>query len=94
MLGRPTIRRESENFITRLAKEEANPMQNIEEVTAAPEEDFETPAFIRRSLKRVIQRQEFLTINIKLTRDQTLETQTQNTSKAVLRRQLTYEISM
>ena len=52
MLGRPT-KRESENFISRLAKEESNNNTTTEEQEEpAVEEDLETPAFIRRSLNK------------------------------------------
>ena len=51
MLGRPSIRREAENFITRGIKKEL--AQDDEDVVpTAPEEDLETPAFIRRSLNK------------------------------------------
>jgi cell division GTPase FtsZ len=50
MLGRST--RESENFITRLTKQEANMDDDEEnEEPKAPAEDLETPAFLRRSIK-------------------------------------------
>ena len=48
MLGRPTVRRESENFITRGIKIDTTE----EEEVATPAEDLETPAFIRRSLNK------------------------------------------
>ena len=53
MLGR-SIKRESENFITRLTKEESNAWNNQEtEIDLdTVEEDIETPAFIRRSLNK------------------------------------------
>ena len=50
ILGRPTVRREAENFITRGIKKEL--AREEEEVSIAPEEDLETPAFIRRSLNK------------------------------------------
>lgn len=50
MLGR-SIKRESENFITRLTKQEANP-ETEETIDLDAEEDIETPAFIRRSLNK------------------------------------------
>jgi cell division GTPase FtsZ len=50
ILGRPTIRREAENFITRGIKKEL--AKEDEEANIAPEEDLETPAFIRRSLNK------------------------------------------
>ncbi|MDD3262773.1 MAG: cell division protein FtsZ [Candidatus Absconditabacteria bacterium] len=53
MLGR-SIKRESENFITRLTKEESNAGNNedTEIDLDTVEEDIETPAFIRRSLNK------------------------------------------
>lgn len=51
ILGRPTIRREAENFITRGIKKELA-REDEEAVAIAPEEDLETPAFIRRSLNK------------------------------------------
>lgn len=51
MLGR-SIKRESENFITRLTKQETNPETNESEIDLDEEEDIETPAFIRRSLNK------------------------------------------
>jgi len=67
-LGRPTIKKEAENFITRGIKSESNKeenefdnqfdnqMNNKEEennnTNKQPEEDTETPAFIRRSLNK------------------------------------------
>lgn len=53
MLGR-SIKRESENFISRLAKEEwkTNADDESEIDLDAVEEDIETPAFIRRSLNK------------------------------------------
>lgn len=53
MLGR-SIKRESENFITRLTKEESNAWNNedTEIDLDTVEEDIETPAFIRRSLNK------------------------------------------
>lgn len=50
MLGR-SIKRESENFITRLTKQEVN-TNNEETIDLDAEEDIETPAFIRRSLNK------------------------------------------
>ena len=50
ILGRPTIRREAENFITRGIKKELT--KDEDEVISIPEEDTETPAFIRRSLNK------------------------------------------
>ncbi|MEI7563582.1 MAG: cell division protein FtsZ [bacterium] len=54
MLGRPmTARREAENFITRGIKKELNREEEEEMVIPQqPEEDLETPAFIRRSLNK------------------------------------------
>ena len=52
ILGRPTIRRESENFITRGIKKEL--AKDEDEIAIAPEEDTETPAFIRRSLNKTV----------------------------------------
>lgn len=51
ILGRPTIpaRRESENFIMRGIKKESVQEAKVEEI---PQEDLETPAFIRRSLNK------------------------------------------
>ncbi|MFA7717240.1 MAG: cell division protein FtsZ [Candidatus Absconditabacterales bacterium] len=49
MLGRPVMRRESENFITRGIKKDFVKEEN--EVVSI-EEDLETPAFIRRSLNK------------------------------------------
>lgn len=49
MLGR-SIKRESENFITRLTKQEVT--DNEETIDLDAEEDIETPAFIRRSLNK------------------------------------------
>jgi len=51
MLGR-SIKRESENFITRLTKQESNQDTSENEVDLDAEEDIETPAFIRRSLNK------------------------------------------
>ncbi len=52
MLGR-SIKRESENFITRLTKQETNTDIEESEVDLDNvEEDIETPAFIRRSLNK------------------------------------------
>ena len=53
ILGRPTIRREAENFITRGIKKELTKDED-EVVVTAPEEDTETPAFIRRSLNKTV----------------------------------------
>lgn len=52
ILGRPT--RESENFITRITKQETNQFTQDEDkkIDILPEEDLETPAFIRRSINR------------------------------------------
>jgi cell division protein FtsZ len=50
ILGRPTMRRESENFIMREIKKD--PMQEAKVENEAPAEDLETPAFIRRSLNK------------------------------------------
>ncbi len=53
ILGRPTMpsmKRESENFITRGIKKEIKPEAQHEIET--PAEDLETPAFIRRSLNK------------------------------------------
>ena len=53
ILGRPT--KESENFITRITKQETNTQFSQDEEEKAPvnpEEDLETPAFIRRSINR------------------------------------------
>ena len=53
ILGRPT--KESENFITRITKQETNNQFSQDEEEKAPvnpEEDLETPAFIRRSINR------------------------------------------
>ena len=50
ILGRPTVRREAENFITRGIKKEL--AKDDDEINVAPEEDLETPAFIRRSLNK------------------------------------------
>ncbi len=50
-----SIRRESENFITRITKEETNNFWNnnqTNEIEMNEEEDIETPAFIRRSLNK------------------------------------------
>jgi hypothetical protein len=46
--------RSSENFITRLTKEEGfkNGSTQSEEIDLDAEEDIETPAFIRRSLNK------------------------------------------
>lgn len=52
MLGRPTVRKESENFITRGIK--ATIKEDEEEVITNPGEDLETPAFIRRSLNKTV----------------------------------------
>lgn len=68
LLGRPTIKKEAENFITRGIKSEStrdekefdnqfdDQMNNKEEennnTNKQPEEDTETPAFIRRSLNK------------------------------------------
>lgn len=67
LLWRPTVRKEAENFITRVVKNdsnkdenwysEENSTQNLERreennVNKQPEEDTETPAFIRRSLNK------------------------------------------
>jgi len=53
MLGRPTfMRRESESFITRGIKKEMEKHEEAKEETVAPEEDLETPAFMRRSLTK------------------------------------------
>jgi cell division GTPase FtsZ len=49
MLGRPVMRRESENFITRGIKKDV--VKDDAEFTPI-EEDLETPAFIRRSLNK------------------------------------------
>ncbi len=53
MLGR-SIKRESENFITRITKEETSNSSNQESEIDLDtvEEDIETPAFIRRSLNK------------------------------------------
>ncbi len=52
MLGR-SIKRESENFITRLTKQETSTSEmNEPEIDLDAEEDIETPAFIRRSLNK------------------------------------------
>lgn len=51
MLGR-SIKRESENFITRLTKQENTTNEENEIDLDAVEEDIETPAFIRRSLNK------------------------------------------
>ena len=53
MLGRPTVRRESENFITRGIKKELAKDDN-DMISVVPEEDLETPAFIRRSLNKTV----------------------------------------
>lgn len=50
ILGRPTLRRESENFIMREIKKDSPQEAKIE--NEAPAEDLETPAFIRRSLNK------------------------------------------
>jgi cell division GTPase FtsZ len=53
LLGRPTMvpaRRESENFIMRGIKKDITQETRAEETN--PEEDTETPAFIRRSLNK------------------------------------------
>ena len=52
MLGRPTVRRESENFITRGIKREITKDDEDTDVVASIDEDLETPAFIRRSLSK------------------------------------------
>ena len=54
ILGRPTAptRRESENFIMRGIKKD--PIQEVRTEEVSPEEDTETPAFIRRSLNKKI----------------------------------------
>jgi cell division protein FtsZ len=54
ILGRPVgipVRRESESFITRGIKKETI-QENIREEAETPVEDYETPAFIRRSLNK------------------------------------------
>lgn len=50
ILGRPTARRESENFIMRGIKKDIPAQEAVVEET--PAEDLETPAFIRRSLNK------------------------------------------
>ncbi|HMS91748.1 MAG TPA: cell division protein FtsZ [Candidatus Absconditabacterales bacterium] len=50
ILGRPTMRRESENFIMREIKKDISQENKIE--NEVPTEDLETPAFIRRSLNK------------------------------------------
>lgn len=50
ILGRPTLRRESENFIMREIKKDSPQEAKVE--NEAPAEDLETPAFIRRSLNK------------------------------------------
>lgn len=66
ILWRPTVRKEAENFITRVVKSDTNREENIyaeenttpsferreENTNKQPEEDTETPAFIRRSLNK------------------------------------------
>ena len=55
ILGRPTtvpMRRESENFIMRGIKKDVIQESRVEDTT--PEEDSDTPAFIRRSLNKKI----------------------------------------
>lgn len=66
ILGRPTVRKEAENFITRVVKSDSNREENEytqmnnsinfeekeEEITKQPSEDTETPAFLRRSLNK------------------------------------------
>lgn len=52
MLGRPTVRREAENFITRGIKKELE--QEDDAISMLPQEDTETPAFIRRSLNKTV----------------------------------------
>ncbi len=62
LLGRPTIRKEAENFITRGIKAEPNREENdyvqsnlttvFEKIEEKQTEDTETPAFIRRSLNK------------------------------------------
>lgn len=48
-----SIKRESENFITRITKQESNKEENEDELDLdSVEEDIETPAFIRRSLNK------------------------------------------
>ncbi len=54
ILGRPVgipVRRESESFITRGIKKETI-QENTREEAETPVEDYETPAFIRRSLNK------------------------------------------
>lgn len=66
ILWRPTVRKEAENFITRVVKSDSNREENEytqmnnsinfeekeEEITKQPSEDTETPAFLRRSLNK------------------------------------------
>ena len=55
MLGRPmvTAKREAENFITRgIKREMTRDEDETPTVVSQPEEDLETPAFIRRSLNK------------------------------------------
>lgn len=53
ILGRPTLRRESENFIMReIKKDPGNTTQDVKVENEGPVEDLETPAFIRRSLNK------------------------------------------
>lgn len=54
ILGRPVgipVRRESESFITRGIKKD-NIQEPVKAEVEEPEEDLETPAFIRRSLNK------------------------------------------
>lgn len=57
MLGRPTIRREAENFITRGIKKADVTSNEERELPMNMEEDTETPAFIRRSLNKTANKQ-------------------------------------
>lgn len=66
ILWRPTVRKEAENFITRVVKSDSNREDNEytqmnnsinfeekqEEITKQTSEDTETPAFLRRSLNK------------------------------------------
>lgn len=62
ILGRPTIKKEAENFITRWIKSESNREEDeyvqsnltnvFEKIEEKQSEDTETPAFIRRSLNK------------------------------------------